>query len=365
MSKSPYVFATLTPDSLRARIAFSESYDKILQESLTRHGHFMSVETKKIYDEDVHRFRLKQSKVTSSEISGDSDSTGSDNEVDTRAPPEYREMGMIWKGHYKFEIYNLPHNPVDGWRVGRGGTDVEVDILIAHKDLRTLHGSFNFHPEIGRICLTSKAKGAFDDVSVIGKRVDNGSFHAFNQRSTVLSMGFLTCSFEYTNFAKTEHFIYWREKHMQKFFNISSPKFGLTRIPLWPLRELVWDQPQDIWALGRRLDEHDGDDKTYVATNSQAHIVAIKVLHRASKTKKDRDRQEQIVKDIEHLQKVSKLCNDKQNGAWIQHMTNFNYPNQSKICTSEVFDEVLLILEPVAEFNFETLTSYARTIVEQ
>lgn len=179
-------------------------YDSTLQDSTAAHRQYMSKRIEKRYDEEVHRFRMRQRQKANDGVSDNSSDTDSDFDVDMEKEP--RDSGMIWTGCYEFDLNYPPSTPSVGWGAGKGGPGVQVDFLIIHDEIELYHAAFNFHPDTGHIYLISKASRLYSEVSVRGQSIGREEIHALNQSPTKLNLGLLNYTFEYTSVAKTKYF---------------------------------------------------------------------------------------------------------------------------------------------------------------
>lgn len=110
------------------------------------------------------------------------------------------------------------------------------------------------------------------------------------------------------------------------------------------------------WTIGIREDTL---GKVYVATNSEARVVSIKIIERNSETAAI------VEDDIQVLYNLNRLCEDKNDEGRLQRLTDLMYPYGKKEYVSNVFGEVALIREPVVEMNFGQLTDIAKDRVGQ
>jgi len=128
-SSSSMVFATLSPSNPLAKSAFSAVY---VHNSAAHYQYRARVEPKQIFDKEVKQLRIQQRRQNFSDDLEDT-VTEDSTEPDTETEDEQRSFGMIWKGHYSFNLNFRPHEPATGWRAGKGRNDMEMDFLLTTK----------------------------------------------------------------------------------------------------------------------------------------------------------------------------------------------------------------------------------------
>jgi hypothetical protein len=256
---------------------------------------------------------------------------------------------VIWTGQYEFDLNNSPAEPPLGWGAGKGGPDTPIDLLIIHRGIQGCHVSFNFHHDTGHMYLTSNASRIFDGrVTVKGLEVGCGEMHAFNQTPTHLAIGRLGYIFEYTDIVRTEHFYNRRKQYMADHLDISAPTFSLTPIPSGPSQSI------GEWTLGPTF-RKGTSGKVYAATNSKAQLVAIKIVERNSS-----EAAEMVRKDIQVLRDVSRLAEDENDERRLLRLKDVIYQYEKEEYTPTHLEDVMLILEPAVEYDFEQLTDIAK-----
>lgn len=180
-----YTFAILEPANTLAKWAFSDVYDATIRQqqvntaanvSQTR---YMSVEPEQSYHRDVRSLRYELAQTH------DGNSEESPTEPNTDVENDDRRQGMIWTGHYIFQLNPSPSTPHMGWTAGR---EVTPDISLCsmdfaklhHMKIRTYHVRFNFDRDNRAFFVASVTTSSIAGLSVNGIQVGR-QMHALNQ----------------------------------------------------------------------------------------------------------------------------------------------------------------------------------------
>jgi hypothetical protein len=327
MDDDENIFATLTPVDVEAKLAFDAAYERSQQDPAGKYSQHMFAKAERVFDSTVYRNRAGNS---------DSDSDDSFNDAIDDAS---RELGMIWKGHYKFDLDSPPLNSSSGWSAGRGrvGTevDIEVDILIVDKRLKPIHLLFQIHHQTGQMYLISKSN--FPRVEAEQgdgpTTVLRDEIFAFNWRSGGVEIGTLRYRFEYNaQFVEHRRFYSRRRKYMIDI-GVCAPDFRHTPRPFTQVHVGNFCLSE---GLGKGL-----SGKVYAAFNSKAQLVAIKTLRSLHKP----STASSIQKIIDTLTILTKLAVENDDEGRLLHLRKVIKPA----------GQVMLVLEPVVDCDFRHL----------
>ncbi|KAI9682560.1 MAG: hypothetical protein M1822_006858 [Bathelium mastoideum] len=334
MSVAPTIFATLTPENPKAKLAFS----RICNRATCQH---ICVAARPEYDRDVSVhlfFEHRRSQEEKDDAASDSLTEPDD---ETEQQEGFKDLATIWKGCYTFNLHDPPITPGTGWAVGTGRVN-QVDLIIdsvgSSDGIRGYHALFNFNLDTGFLCFLSRASS-----TVNGSHIVRGHTHALNQSRMRLSLGQLSYIFEYTEYARSDDFYLQRQAYLSNFSHGSDESFVLTPTPSGQARVI------GQWTLGISLGKG-SFGRVFAATNSKSELVAIKIIEWSKKRTQANDE----IRVLEHLQNLS---NYKDFEGRLVHLKDIIYQNGEGNYHSTAFQEIALVLEPACTRTFENLIS--------
>lgn len=337
---SSILFATLKPSNARAKLAFHSVF-----ESLPNVKHVFT-EPELVFDENVCRLRLRE---TQNELEGEASDTGSETDAEVTKAPE--AMGRVTNGYYAFDLKRHPEEPEIGWTAGKGRDTSNVDLIITTKQrrdaIRGIHVIFNFSPKTGFLTISSKVGSHSDGlVTVDGQSLQRGETSALNNHHMKIRLGLLEYDFQYEDLRSNEAFKREHADYVRKY--IASDKnaavnFGLTPTPSGQRRII------GQWTLGKALGKG-GFGKVSCATNSSSRIVAIKRVERNPMNRASVDRELQTLRDI------TQLALDQKEQRIVRLLQIIREPTNA----SSAFEEIALVMEPVAHGTFKNLVQRAQ-----
>ena len=350
-SSSESTFATLTPANAAAKAAFSAVFVGGSQEGAASCRRFMHVKPEQEYDRDVLRFHHHQKrKLQEQELFQDDTVSQTPTEPDTETELESKHLGMVWSGHYIFDLTALPFEPESGWTAGTNRKNEQIDFVLTTKQIsarvRTYHARFNFHPHTGFLFVSKVSRAITAEIAVDGIQVQRGQLYGLNQSSMTIWIGQLQYIFQYLDFASSPAFYKDHQNYMKdqltEFTSISS----ITPTPTG--RPRIFGG----WTLGRSLGRG-GFGKVYTATNSRNEIAAIKVQERVSKTAY------QIGQEVRVLRSLKELSEREDDEGRLVRLRDVIYENETGEHTSTKFEDVAFVLEPAVENDFTDLINIA------
>jgi hypothetical protein len=346
MQSNNFVFATLEPSNLQAKLDFDYLAERLSnqeQDGIGASRRYIHIHPQQEYNPEIYLFRRRQSfQVNPDAISATS------TEVDTDSDDDLRDFGMIWTGHYQLDLTKPPEDPILGWIAGRGDPEKKVEIFLGleskQNDIRGRHIIFNFHhKDTGFISILSRASSAGRyQVAVNGQSVPRGKTYSLNQNPMTIRVGTLEYMFRYTNFAREEIFNRQRKQHLNRYLGISAPILELTATPTGQARTF------GAWTIVNPLGKGTFG-KVHSATDRQGRVAAIKVVDQI----RSRD---EVQNEIQVLQELTALAETEDTQGRLLRLIEVIYSNSHERIASVPFDEVAIVLQPCVQGNFEQLT---------
>ncbi|KAI5865840.1 kinase-like domain-containing protein [Durotheca rogersii] len=347
-------FATLEPANALAKLAFSSVYDAILQSrQRTKRNSQMdipaaeriSVESRQRYHEDVLRFQREMDNLE------DENSSESSSDSDTDVKSKNRYQGMVWTGRYVLGLQLPPYEPDVGWVAGKGlgGNKPYTDIFFCttafskrhNINLRSSHVRFNFDQDNRAFFVSSMTSSHLARLAVNGVTVGR-ELHALNQHNMKIQLGLLEYDFQYTDVASSNSFIGKRREYMVG--NITTPPVAFLSMPT-PRRNT---RTIGRWTLG----EPRGKGSTgsvFLGSNRKNEVVAVKIMALDSESKSLVDG------EIAAYQALTALAEKHNDGGRLVRLKETIDPREDKNAVSFIFDEVCLVLEPMAPITVHAL----------
>lgn len=287
-----HAFATLTPANDLAKLAFSDLYETLIagrqngQENAILSLRCMVVEPKQVYKNEMLRLRLETDRRATKEYNGDGDTTDSLPELDSDTEGHYKELGMIWVGHYSLNLQSPPHKPERGWTVGKGPReDVFDDLLLCTRSfakwqnvhLRNPNARFNFFLDHKGFYVAGCSRSA--RVTVNGESAAGRRYH-LNQHRMKIWMDVLEYGLQYTSFARTEDFQEERRAYVGNHLESSALGASL---------DVSFDMPTPLpdkrtigqWTLAYPLGKG-GQGRVFLGSNRAGERAAVKLVEQTS-----------------------------------------------------------------------------------
>ncbi|KAL9621083.1 MAG: hypothetical protein Q9160_004468 [Pyrenula sp. 1 TL-2023] len=272
--------------------------------------------------------------------------TGS--EPDTETIP--KSMGMVTSGFYTFDLKNPPIRPDSGWVAGKGTPTRDIDIFLTDRlrqdSIRDIHGIFSFSQETGHLSIVSRAPSHTSSVvSVEGGSLQRGETTTLNGSRMKIRIGLLEYDLRYTRFGLSKEYEYELAQYIQDHISVdknTALNFALTPTPSGQRRII------GQWTIGKPLGRG-GFGKVWSATNSKSRTAAIKMIGRDSANAASVDRELRTLTDLTRL-------DIDQNQHKLVRLTDIIRGNSSGDHSSNLFEEIALVLEPAARGTFQNLT---------
>jgi hypothetical protein len=330
-SKSPVIFALLTPDNLEAVRAFS----KVVDATLNNPGHYSY--HKAFIQSSGSQIPLKNLLRAAS--------SSTDSEEDSKTKTELD--ALIWTGSYVFSLKILPEDFPQLWRAGSGrwisSPHGDVDFLLSVEPqedrVRGTHAHFQFNAKSGILMLGAYHSGL--NAIKIGNETfgRNNGQRALNSQSTTLRFGKLEYKFCYQIEPNTPLESRYQEDMMFYFENVLKSPLPIEATSATPSAMNITIGP---WTLHRPVGAG-----TFGVVSAASHqtgdIVAVKTfIRRSQQTSKAPDY------EIEIVQKVM-ACDHDERQKYIISLENVLYSSGSKTFKGPGPDFVYLLYTPLAE----------------
>lgn len=336
-------FATLTPTSALAKMAFSDLYDTILRgrqgtaiRSIATNNR-MNVQSEQTYHADVLQFRREIERKLDGDISE------SITELDTDTEIENRNLGMIWTGRYIFQLHPPPSKPDMGWVVGKAPVEKwsYADISLCTRafakrhnlDVRSSHARLNFDLQNRALFIASITSSALARLAVNGETVGREK-RALNQHNMKIGVGSLEYDFQYTEFASSKDFMEKRQEYLT--MEVGAPSSVVFDMPT-PRRST---RTIGQWTLGDPLGKGSAG-RVFLGSNSKNELVAAKIMELNSRSNSTVD------EEIAACRALTALAEKYDDGGRIVRLKETIDPREESSSSIPVFDEIGLILEPM------------------
>ncbi|KAI0196674.1 kinase-like domain-containing protein [Xylaria flabelliformis] len=352
------VFATLTPFNVDAKVAFSEVFDAATcdrQGAPTNAAAYrMSVEAEQQYDAAVLRFRREMEKGSSG---GDSESL---TELNSDTELDMKQLGMLWKGHYVFDLRHGPFASEMGWTVGKrsvgGGTSADIilcTIGLAKRqslNLRSSHARFSFDRDNGVFFIASLTSSSLAKQQIrVNGEVISRRMHALNQYSMKILIDTLEYIFQYTDFASTEDFVKSRKVYLTtnlnaspyRTFDMPTPRRNLKTFGQWTV-----NNPLGRGSVG----------SVFLASNSKNEVVAVKVMQCSSKP----GSAIAIDHEISTCRRLTTLAQEQGDSGRVVKLKEVFDPREQPSSSSADPMEFALVLEPMTPLTLDQLLTSER-----
>ena len=350
---SDSAFATLAPKNALARLAFSELYDSLTagRQNAEADGNpaldRMTVELQQIFDGEVLHLRLEADKRVSENSQNaaylsDAETSESLAEPDSDIEEQYKELGLIWRGHYFLTLESLPSVPHTGYAIGKGPLEnIPNDLLLCTKsfakwhgiNLRNPHARFNFFPDTRGLYIAGCSRSPLAQLTVDGEAVRLRPY-LLNRYSMNIGLDKLEYVFQWTDFAATNNFSKVRNGYVagaigaRPVVDIDMPT------PLSSSRTI------GKWTLGDVLGKG-GRGRVFFASNTSGEMAAIKLIERTSQNHRAVDDEIQVCKDVTAA--AERVGDDKR----ILRVVDIIYTNNERFLSTMAFDNVAIVLQPL------------------
>lgn len=295
-----------------------------------------------MYDREV---ALSQRLVCSSRTDeDDGDLTTTSTESGTDNETSVADAGLVWTGWYPFDLRYPPHDPYAAWWYGRSkAADFHNPTRDKSSDVRGGHVIFNLDERTGYIKLFPRISSTGKhEVTVDGVKLARRERYLLNKGKMRLSFGGHPYDFEYMPFASTETFQAQRRNYMSDFLQISSRDFSLTPTPQSQSRTL------GEWTICSSLGRGTFG-KVYSATNAKGQLVAIKIVDRTSRTKRE------VEREIKVMGELTKLAKSQGQSDSILCLLDVIYTNGHEHFQGGHFEDVAYVFKQCARSTFVEL----------
>lgn len=351
----PTPFATLKPYNAAAKLAFHAVHESALLSERPVPKSHLFVEDEQQYDKDVLCHRLQEDRDTLQSVP-DEDSDKGFSDIDSEVEQNLKEkLGMIWTGHYLFDLSKFPNDPKVGWVAGRAKKDSSADFWITtnpYRDkIKANHANFNFDRVTGTLNIIPQVpKTSSGLVKVNANVINGGEARALNQGEMMIQLGPLEYVFKYTGYARTDRYSIQRMVYLKDNLkmNVSESSFSLTPTPT--PRARTYGEYTFVRLIGRGA-----SGRVWSATDPKSRVVAIKVVTRNSKwTAAELEESITVLKDFTTLKEKE---NEK---GRVLGLVDVFYTSGNKTYDHSLPEEVYLVLQPAVQETFRDLAVAAR-----
>lgn len=293
------VFAHLTPLNTLGKMAFHEValYLKKNSDPPPPFAQFVDISNKQTYDKDVACALQNKNRAGS----------GSPTELDTDVEDLWQHKNKIWHGSFVFDLAHRDPCLHSIWIAGKGRDRWDPlknsdqsgklpEFLVTpytNQDdkcnIRGKHARFQLDKH-GYLCVVRASRSTALSITVNGQDVQFNPY-SMNQRSSVVQLGALSFTLEYTAYSQTPAFHQQRDDFVQKAHGTTLRTLRLTPSPALESKTIGG------WTIAVPLGKGTSG-KVFSATNNHGVIAVVKVVEKNKRTEQIIRKQIQVLQDL-------------------------------------------------------------------
>ncbi|KAI9669494.1 MAG: hypothetical protein M1829_005083 [Trizodia sp. TS-e1964] len=344
----------ITPLNALAKLAFSDLYRTLIdgtQKGAAAALQRMSVEPNQIFSSEVLATIIEERRRQSLGVyvapMSQTSSSYSVPGLDSDMRAQYKDLGMVWSGHYQLTLMPPPSRPDVGFVMGKGSLgNSESDLLLCTKafakkhniSIRDPHARFSFLTTNRGLYLAGGSNSQIAQLSINGDGVRQNPY-LLNQNMMNIRADKLLYIFQWGEFAFTEGFSAERINYMQQYFKSS------TAVDMEMPTPLPGTRTMGRWTLGSPIGKG-AVGRVFYTSNTSGDMAAVKLMEQTHKNQTVIDTEVKVCKALTTDAKVAG------NNGRILGVLDTIYTTNEKFSSRLPFDNVAIVLTPLMPKTF-------------